>query len=461
MGLNSESGGDKQFDSVTTKDTSTETIAFDYGNDNPHFPRMPEGGAGLFLKPHPTADNPVVQASDVSNPPNTGFTDPFIVRDGATYHLFVERFDTDNHIDHFETLDFDTWTHNGTVVSDANRAWPQVFKFGGTWYMVPTNIDNGDIELLVADTFPSNWSVKETLISSPSGVSYNDPAIWRWKGVWYVAFKGDNANDNQLLYYSDSLVGGSWSQHPNSPIRNGNARMRTRPIVHEHYIDTFEQGDLTAYRITDLSKTSFNREKLSWGRKDLRLEGSGRNGTWNKDTIHHIDFVMPSNGQSPIAVVDGYSGSEWSVGMYTVTDQPPAAAKYYPTSDKSVASNDGTTKLSLDGVQWETADHQVSGRYVAPISGYYRISAQVTWRAPASGTPFQTRLTIANENGDSFGTDRKIVSANERTSQRLTATDYLSRADSVTMDVYQNSGSTLDTFAGSPELTYLEVEPVW
>ena len=121
-------------------------------------------------------------------------------------------------------------------------------------------------------------------------------------------FTSITANDKLLLHFAPALTG-PWTEHPASPIVDGNihlARPAGRVVSMDGRLFRFAQDDgpkygrqVFAFEITELDETTY-REVPVGDRPVLAGSGSG----WNRDKMHHLDAHELAPNQW-IACVDG------------------------------------------------------------------------------------------------------------------------------------------------------------
>jgi hypothetical protein len=209
------------------------------------------------------------------------------------------------------------WTYQGIVLSESFfLSSPSVFKWNGTYYMVPESYTMHSVRLYKATNFPYGWTYVSTLVS---GRTFIEPNVFLYNGTWWL-FVGDG-NSVCRLYYSDKLTDpASWIEHPLSPIVNGDAS-KARPagrniVFNNGAIIRFAQkcdvsyGEkVRAFQIDTLTKTSYAEHEVS-SSPVVSASGSG----WNKDGMHNVDAWWTGNGW--LAAVDGVNNNVWSIGIY-------------------------------------------------------------------------------------------------------------------------------------------------
>jgi hypothetical protein len=449
----------EEFESASIDETRTETLEYDYSSAYPQWPRQPEQSSPLNLQPHPHVSNPVLSAADVTDVSANFVADPFIVHDNGTFHLFFEvEYGTgpDYGIGHATSPDGLSWTYDQLVISASGHyAYPYVLKHNGTWYMLPDRGQDNKVEIYEATTFPTDWSVVETPLTG----RHVDPTPFKFNGTWYMFTTDTSASPQQLqLFYSESLIGGSWTEHPSSPVHSStrNGRTAGRPIVHDDYVDIFMMdnqngyGDTTRYyRITDLSTSTYSDYELSTS----PLLQSSNNGSWTDQGMHHIDMVIPNDAPQSFAIVDGKNASRnWEIGVYTTGDATRSAFRMTLGANQSISSG------SWNHIQWDTFDFDLAQSYdtandefVAPSTGYYELNAAVKLDVPSGNTeyPFREALRIYDEkNVTELATDHAHIAVDGDVTASVSTQVRLAEGQRVSVDVFQDSGTAKDATSG-------------
>ncbi|WP_226479953.1 glucosamine inositolphosphorylceramide transferase family protein [Natrinema amylolyticum] len=289
------------------------------------------------LSPRPARgiDNPVLTAADVFGYGTAEFVaDPFVFVQSDTWHLFFEIFnghrDPPAVIGHARSRDAGaTWSFTDVVLrTDTHIAFPYVFEWEGSHYMIPDRWDHvnwepRDIKLYRASHFPESWTECATLVSPTHRL--NDVVTFRFDDRWW-SIGGDGRN--LYAYYSDELVADGWTPHPENPVvsdRPTGGRPGGRPIVGHDRILLYLQdctagygSKLRAFEVTRLTPESYEDHEHP---QSPVLEPDERLIGWNAGKMHHLDSVYV-DGQWR-CVVDGNIGLQrifgnhhWSIGLF-------------------------------------------------------------------------------------------------------------------------------------------------
>lgn len=385
-----EVNGAREFGDLDVTGIATIDKVRDRANLIPNSLYQDNGFDLISLRPHPAVANPVLTKTDVTDVTANFVADPFLFYEDGTWYMFFEVMTSPySQIAYATSPDGLTWTYGAIVLSDASFAlsYPQVFKFDGNYYMIPSS-DAPDVIIYKATTFPTAWVLQERITGLTAGY---DPSLFRFQDKWWLI---TYANNNSYAYYcsQSSFLNCTWTAHSGNPIVNNDAsasRGAGRPIVKDDYIIYFYQkGDVTygekvrAYKITDLTPTSFSQTELA---TSPILEPSSLE-SWRSTGMHTVDIWPAENGSGCLAVVDGHilSGSSvWSIAIYECgtegnPDNIPLnfgndkdAYVYYDSGD-----NEYKIDLSTNGVNTDmsiSTDGDADMLFIDGTNGYFGI----------------------------------------------------------------------------------------
>jgi hypothetical protein len=265
------------------------------------------GGSSPFeLRQFADISNPILSGRDVTDIDATFVADPFMIVEEDRYYMFFEvlsRVNKQGDIGYAESLDGKKWEYKKIIIDEPfHLSFPYVFKWEGSYYLIPESNKDFSIRLYQATSFPGQWQFVKKLINNHQ---YVDPAIFRHKDKWWM-FCSEITNDTLHLYYASDLLG-NWTPHPKNPIVKSNkhiARAGGRVFTFNDRLYRLAQDDEPTYgiqvfalEITDLSETSYE-EKLVKN-PIVAMSGSG----WNAGGMHTVDphFVQ----DRWMAAVDG------------------------------------------------------------------------------------------------------------------------------------------------------------
>jgi hypothetical protein len=275
-------------------------------------------GKTPFQLDHPlNVFNPVIKAEDITDVRAKFVADPFLVKEGSTWYLFFEVYNLDTKQgDLAVATSWNTlfWDYQGLILDEEfHLSYPYVFKWEDEYYMIPESFEANSIRLYKAEEFPKKWKFVQTLVE---GGEYVDNSFVHYNGKFWL-FSAAETNDKLHLFYADDLLG-PWQEHPLSPIVENNkhkARPSGRMIVYKNELYRYTMDvdpkvgyhQVFAYRITELSPTSYQEELL---KEDPIVKPSGSG--WNALGMHQVDPVHASDSEW-IASVDGF-GTYWIFG---------------------------------------------------------------------------------------------------------------------------------------------------
>ncbi|MFC1724809.1 hypothetical protein ACFL4T_04215 [candidate division KSB1 bacterium] len=256
----------------------------------------------------PEIKNPVLTAKDITDVTAAFIADPFIVNEKENWYMF---FEVMNAFTHTTSIGLAVsknglkWTYDRIVLkTNFIISYPYVFKYDGNYYMIPESLAAQAVKLYKAADFPYKWEFVKDLICG----QLTDASIFYFDNNWWIFAEGNPHNNSILrLFYADNLFG-NWTEHPKSPIINGNsniARPGGRVTYYDDKIIRYTQDDhpeygimVRAFIINELTLTTYSEEEYG-----VILAPSG-NG-WNANGMHHID-PHQINEKLWIACVDGW-----------------------------------------------------------------------------------------------------------------------------------------------------------
>lgn len=252
--------------------------------------------------------NPVLTADDIFDVRAEAVADPFLIYEDNVYYMFFEVLNTKTYqgdIGLATSRNGLDWTYNKIVLDESfHLSYPCVFKWKNEYYMIPETHKKESVRLYKANDFPYNWSLVKTLLKERD---FSDNTIFHYNNIWWL-FTETGDNDILSLYYADTPLG-PWTEHPKSPIINGDANI-ARPggnvIIFDNRIIRFTQDDdpyygnqVWAFEITTLTKKEYKEQMI--GNTPV-LKGYKE---WNIQGMHHISLYHTSDNKW-IASVDGY-----------------------------------------------------------------------------------------------------------------------------------------------------------
>jgi len=161
----------------------------------------------------------------IKPPAGCFWADPFVVAGDGNYYVFVEEFIYRKNKAHIAVLELDG---NGTVVSHRpvigkpyHMSYPFIFKYGGSYYMIPETAGNRTIELYRCIDFPDKWQFEKYIMKN---VSATDTTLFRHNDKWWLFTTLDQTGSvsggstELFLFYSDDPLSDKWISHPLNPV---------------------------------------------------------------------------------------------------------------------------------------------------------------------------------------------------------------------------------------------------
>ena len=151
------------------------------------------------------------------------WADPFPVVAGGRELVFVEEVVRSLRRGRIALVELDEsqrgWRSVETILeSPSHLSYPFVFEWDSAWYMMPEQASTGSLELYRAESFPRIWRWHSTALA---GIKASDPTLVEIGGRWWlftaVARPGGNAADELHIFHSLSPLG-PWTAHGRNPV---------------------------------------------------------------------------------------------------------------------------------------------------------------------------------------------------------------------------------------------------
>jgi hypothetical protein len=271
------------------------------------------GNSPYHMATLPGVPNPVLTCQDVRDRSASFVADPFMIQADGVWHMFFEVLNAPTNMGEIGLAishDGFEWLYQQIVLTEAfHLSYPYLFAWKGEYYMIPETLKAEAVSLYKAQSFPTQWSYLGPLIKG----SFADPSIFYFDNRWWMFACSTPYQHNEVrLYMADDLMG-PWTEHPKSPIVEGNKRMARpagRVTILNDKIIRFSQdcfplygSQVRAFEISQLTATSYVEAEHA-SSPVLTASGSG----WNGLGMHHIDPHLLPDGRW-IACVDGFSES--------------------------------------------------------------------------------------------------------------------------------------------------------
>ena len=273
-------------------------------------------GVGIYVgtapdKPFTSGNikNPVLTIKDVTDMDADFVADPFMVKEGGTWYLFVEvlnNADGKGDLSVATSKDGIKFKYQKKVLDEKfHLSYPHVMKWKGQWWMVPESYEDKSIRLYKATKFPYKWKLEKKLVT---GSPFVDSTLIEHDGKWWM-WSSITGNNVLVLYYADALDG-PWHKHPQNPLRLGDPEYARPggPIIKyngrliRYAQDCFPRYGtaIRAFEVTKLTTTEYAEKVLNDGKPLIGATGTG----WNALGMHQLDPHQIAPGKW-IAAVDG------------------------------------------------------------------------------------------------------------------------------------------------------------
>ena len=352
-----------------------------------------------FFNLTPGAVNPVLTGDDVTDRVAQFVADPFLFHEGNLWYMFFEvETASAQEIGLATSSDGFSWTYQQIVLSDpsVNLSYPYVFKWEGTYYMMPDPYPAG-VWLYKATNFPYSWTRVSVLISNQTFIAA-DSQIFRYNNQWWMFAAQWNTTvgkaDNLHLFYSSNLTDpNSWHAHPMNPIvvnDASKARGGGRVVVFDSHriVRLAQKSDLyygeavRAFEVDVLDETHYSEHEVPES-PILGPSGSG----WNSYVMHHADPWW--TGNSWLVAVDGGTSNwfSWAIGIYVTPLQSAAISPTQIRMDLGQTQAFGASILGGNppySYQWYLNDNAVLGAnsqnwtFTPTTTEHYKVYVNVT-----------------------------------------------------------------------------------
>ncbi len=112
--------------------------------------------------------------------------DPFVFEDGDDHYIFVEQYLTNKDkgcIGYYKFIDGKPVNQGIIIENSYHMSYPDVFKCGDQYYMIPESSANNTVDLYAAEHFPDKWKKEKTLID---GKKYVDSTVYQDGDKYYL-----------------------------------------------------------------------------------------------------------------------------------------------------------------------------------------------------------------------------------------------------------------------------------
>ena len=169
-------------------------------------------------------NNSMWQYKEISPPSDRFWADPFVLTVDGVHHVYFEELiysEDRGKIAHL-SIGRDGRISDTTVILERpyHLSYPFVFEHLGETYMIPESSANKTVDLYRCEKFPHNWQYVRTLIDDMELVDatliFHDDLWWMFAGQ-----RDDDRvsiSDELAIFYTDDLLNGIWTPHPENPV---------------------------------------------------------------------------------------------------------------------------------------------------------------------------------------------------------------------------------------------------
>lgn len=228
--------------------------------------------------------------------------DPFLVMNTARPYVFFEAMGKwpPRGVIGVAVLRCGEWYFEGVAIREKglHLSYPCVFRYQGTYWMVPETHEAREIRLYRCNSFPMEWSLHSVILR---GRPYADTNVFRVGSRWWMFTYVDG---EMWIYHSTSPLQ-VWTAHPSNGTSGrprgrpggtvgwiGDELVRWVQIGHPRYGSAVEARHIRRLNIHEYIETSI---------PNSRLEASGAG--WNGSGMHHVSWS--SDGEGGWLAVDG------------------------------------------------------------------------------------------------------------------------------------------------------------
>lgn len=158
-------------------------------------------------------------------PKNVFWADPHIIFKDNQYYIFIEELPFSTNKGYLSVIEMDQDGNFSTptkiLEKEYHLSYPNVFKHGDEYFMIPETYDNSTIELYKCVEFPSKWQFMMNLMENVKAVDstlhFHDNKWWLFTNI--SESEGISPHDELFLFYTeDNFATTNWTPHPLNPV---------------------------------------------------------------------------------------------------------------------------------------------------------------------------------------------------------------------------------------------------
>ena len=166
-------------------------------------------------------------------PSGRSWADPFPVRHQGRTFVFLEEVVLHTKKGHIACGEIDDSGLVGEPVTVIDQpyhlAYPFIFQWEGTYYMLPDVPDHRGIDMYKCLEFPYRWTHYRQVIPN---VSAADPTLFPFEGRWWLfvtisAYEGASNRDELFVFHGDNPLTDHWVPHARNPVVSDARRARS------------------------------------------------------------------------------------------------------------------------------------------------------------------------------------------------------------------------------------------
>jgi hypothetical protein len=199
--------------------------------------------------------------------------DPFVVRDGASTHLFVEDYRYQSGRGRISRVEISPSGSPGparpVLTANGHLSYPYLLKTPDGLALIPESSSANRVDIYRTSSFPDGWRRAATLLDLPASDS---TILWFGDRWWLLATLSGPREDAELWIWHAPRLEGPWTPHVRNPVkvdvrssRPGGTPFRLNGALYRPAQDSSCRygGRLTINRVDVLTETDFRETPLA------------------------------------------------------------------------------------------------------------------------------------------------------------------------------------------------------